>query len=607
MIAGAIYEVLNADTNVTDLLSDYEFTTGNPEPAIFTSFKIFEDAMRPAILIIEDEGTSGGVRGQRGGDQSAEIRIFGNRDASDLILRDLATAVWRSIDRSTLAVSGFDSNGVYADIPRRIEDGEGFPVYVVDIRVILYESYAPTSPATIDVPPTIIPGFPFAGDLLEATGFVVSGSPTPSEKWTWYKDDGSGGPFLPIPNSNAPTYQTDISDDNVRWSSVLEVENAFGSDSAQSNIVTTTTTPIIGLIFDTTIAGGASGVGNLVLPFAAGPTVDWGDGTIDNLNTHTYAAPSATQEVKISDAVSDWRYSAGGDKDKLISFNDPSGLVEISSSAMFDGCSNLTTWSQGNSTVTTTSFVGMFRNCISLTALDMSSWDTSGVNNMQFTFFNCTSLITLDVSSWNVSNVNSMNSIFRACSSLITLDVSSWNVGNVNSMIFMFFGCSSLVTLDVSSWNTSNVNSLDSVFRDCSLLILLDVSNWDVSNVSDADFMFDGCSSLSIVDVSGWNTANLNTARFMFQECSSVITFAVSGWDVSSLTNATNMFNLSSLSQSDYDLLLDPSTGWPSQVLQTGVPFSAGNAKYGAGAPATGRGILVNPPNSWTVTDGGPA
>ena len=85
----------------------------------------------------------------------------------------------------------------------------------------------------------------------------------------------------------------------------------------------------------------------------------------------------------------------------------------------------------------------------------------------------------------------------------------------------------------------------------------------------------------------------------------------ISLWDVSSVNGMSRTFDLSPFSQANYDLLLAP-TAWPSLSLQTGVSAHFGTAKYGAGAPATGRATLVSasaPPAgfSWTIIDGGAA
>ena len=62
--------------------------------------------------------------------------------------------------------------------------------------------------------------------------------------------------------------------------------------------------------------------------------------------------------------------------------------------------------------------------------------------------------------------------MFRDCSSLISIDLSSFNTTNVNNMSSMFDGCSSLTSIDLSSFNTTNVNvnNMANMFYECSSL-----------------------------------------------------------------------------------------------------------------------------------------
>ena len=60
--------------------------------------------------------------------------------------------------------------------------------------------------------------------------------------------------------------------------------------------------------------------------------------------------------------------------------------------------------------------------------------------------------------------------MFFGCSSLKSIDLSSFNTTNVNNMGYMLFGCSSLKSLDLSSFNTTNVNNMAYMFNRCSSL-----------------------------------------------------------------------------------------------------------------------------------------
>ncbi len=60
-----------------------------------------------------------------------------------------------------------------------------------------------------------------------------------------------------------------------------------------------------------------------------------------------------------------------------------------------------------------------------------------------------------------------MHHMFGKCSSLITLDLSSFDTSWVEDMGYMFAECESLKTLDLGHFDTSHVTSLDALFCNC--------------------------------------------------------------------------------------------------------------------------------------------
>jgi len=89
------------------------------------------------------------------------------------------------------------------------------------------------------------------------------------------------------------------------------------------------------------------------------------------------------------------------------------------------------------------------------------------LTNTNYMFFGCSSLKSIDLTSFNTTNVNNMSCMFRGCSSLKSIDLSSFNTTNVNYMSCMFRGCSSLKSIDLSSFNTTNVNDMCGMFYEC--------------------------------------------------------------------------------------------------------------------------------------------
>lgn len=94
-----------------------------------------------------------------------------------------------------------------------------------------------------------------------------------------------------------------------------------------------------------------------------------------------------------------------------------------------------------------TNMRNMFLGCSNLSSLDLSSFDTTKVDDMATMFCNCTNLTTLDVSNFDTSSVTSMHNMFDGCSSLTALDLSSFDTSNVEDMCAMFFDCSNLVSI----------------------------------------------------------------------------------------------------------------------------------------------------------------
>ena len=60
-------------------------------------------------------------------------------------------------------------------------------------------------------------------------------------------------------------------------------------------------------------------------------------------------------------------------------------------------------------------------------------------------FRNCTSLTELDLSHFNTRLINNMGNMFRGCKSLKKINLSNFDTHNVKDMKYMFYGCISLL------------------------------------------------------------------------------------------------------------------------------------------------------------------
>ncbi|MBQ5451327.1 MAG: BspA family leucine-rich repeat surface protein, partial [Treponema sp.] len=71
-------------------------------------------------------------------------------------------------------------------------------------------------------------------------------------------------------------------------------------------------------------------------------------------------------------------------------------------------------------------------------ALDLSSFDTRNVTNMQRMFGSCLNLTSVKLSSFNTEKVRDMSYMFICCLKLPSLDLSSFDTRNVTNMELMF-------------------------------------------------------------------------------------------------------------------------------------------------------------------------
>ena len=100
-------------------------------------------------------------------------------------------------------------------------------------------------------------------------------------------------------------------------------------------------------------------------------------------------------------------------------------------------------------TYAVTNMTDMFKNCSSLTSIDLSNFETSSVTDMTGVFYNCSSLTSLDVSKFDTSAVTNVQGMFDGCTALTSLLLGA-----------NFFKTSAVTAIDFSScskWTNDTV------------------------------------------------------------------------------------------------------------------------------------------------------
>ena len=180
----------------------------------------------------------------------------------------------------------------------------------------------------------------------------------------------------------------------------------------------------------------------------------------DELTDTTYGTVVETWEVDTSNHP--WNGDDYKDKIKTIIFKNT--LIDRTSAyLMFNGCSNLTKIINPEKFDTSkiTDMDQMFSSCPKLTSIDISTWDTSKVTDFNSIFYGDTALTEIKgVEHLVTSSAKRIRTMFYNCSSLTSIDVSTWDTSNVTNMNLTFRG-SSVTKLDLRNWDFSKVTNIE--------------------------------------------------------------------------------------------------------------------------------------------------
>lgn len=289
------------------------------------------------------------------------------------------------------------------------------------------------------------------------------------------------------------------------------------------------------------------------LPLEAAGTynfsVDWGDGTNDNISvwdaaetTHTYAT-AGDYIVRITRTITGWRFAYGGDRTRIYEIMEWGPLRLGNNGEYFDGCSNLTITATDNLDLTgTTTLNEAFNYCSSLTTVpSMDSWDVSSVTDMQY-MFHAATLFNQDISSWDVSSVTTMMYMFGYARAF-DQDISSWDVSAVTHMGWMFY-YTDVYNQPLNSWDTSSVTNMRNMFMDA-LLFNQDIGSWNTALVTNMTQMFQDAAAFD-QDIGSWSTANVTDMSQMFYKAS-IFNQNIGSWNTSSVVWMTSMFGYATL------------------------------------------------------------
>lgn len=149
----------------------------------------------------------------------------------------------------------------------------------------------------------------------------------------------------------------------------------------------------------------------------------------------------------------------------------------------------------------------IFWNCKGLKELDISGWSTESLSSNKNSFYQCSDLVRLSLPRDFVKpSMSSIGQMFLECRSLGSIDASGWDTSGLIDMDRTFYNCVSLREIvGLEGWNVSSVSSMFETFKDCKVLEA-DCSKWNVASVVVHDGFSNGASSSFVQPV--WEVAS---------------------------------------------------------------------------------------------------
>jgi surface protein len=197
--------------------------------------------------------------------------------------------------------------------------------------------------------------------------------------------------------------------------------------------------------------------------------VDWGDSTTDTITaynaaevTHTYAS-GGTYTISITGTLPGFKFNNAGDKLKIINISSW-GVLNITTTSAFYGCTNLTCSATDAPTITSTNLTSTFQSCTNFNG-NIGNWDVSAVTNMANIFHTATAFNnggSSSIGSWNTSLVTDMSRAFNTATAF-NQNIGAWNVEAVTNIVFFMSGKTaanySAANLDAiyNGWSTQSV------------------------------------------------------------------------------------------------------------------------------------------------------
>ena len=174
--------------------------------------------------------------------------------------------------------------------------------------------------------------------------------------------------------------------------------------------------------------------------------------------------------------------------------------------------------------------------------------NTPGVNVRMREMFNRASAFNQDISSWDTSRVNNMREMFRLATSF-NQDIGDWDTSNVTTM-FNMFQSATVFNQDITNFDVANVAYMNGMFQNAVAFNNGEpagssgrpLNSWNTSNVREFFGTFDDAGSFN-QDIGEWDVTSAVKFQWMFRQNAGAMTFDrdISTWCVEHVTNPSRI------------------------------------------------------------------
>jgi|TARA_B110000881_G_C18606017_1_gene540100 surface protein len=326
------------------------------------------------------------------------------------------------------------------------------------------------------------------------------------------------------------------------------------------------------------------------------PTIDISGFGLGALTEVEYMFQNMTNTTTVN--ISNLTFGPGADASTMFSIYQSNGDSSGNSSSLTSiVCEDI------DASASNISLAYMFYRCISLTSLDVSTWDTSGVVDMQAMFYDTRGLTSaiVGLNSFDTSNVTNFNFVMgqEALSNGgpfgggFIYNLSNWRLTSATNVTQMFKNNRMISSLNASNWDVGSVTNFDSMFETLDYCVTISgLHTWDVSSGVNFTQMFQNHKINTNIDVSGWNMSSATNVTQMLYDCD-MFNSSLAGWDISSVESGldTLLDQASGLSPLYYNATL---IAWSALVpLTYGGTINMGGSTH-TGSPAqAAKDILI--------------